>query len=90
MEGIMSKEEILDVLKQLATPIDFEELAAKGILKKSGAWYIVLKPKDLPQHAWKQATAMEQGREGEVKLKFKDSSKSAKALYKKITGKPLP
>lgn len=84
------KEEILNVLKELATPIDFDALTARGILKKSGTGYIVLKPQELPPYAWKQASEIQLGQKGELELKFKDTSKTAKALYRKIAGKPLP
>jgi hypoxanthine phosphoribosyltransferase len=42
----------------LATPIDFEQLIADGILKKWGAWYQVLDWKRLPEHVRQKANTM--------------------------------
>ena len=90
MEEPITKQEMLDILKELATPIDYDDLIAKGVIEKSGAWYVVLKPNDLPHYAWRQATTMELNPHRCLKLKFKKSTKAAEALYKKITGGPIP
>ena len=89
IRDMLSKKEKLDALKELGTPIDFDKLIAEGILKKSGTWFIVLKPKELPEHARQQVSATETGPRGQSKVKFKDTSQSAKALYKRITGKNM-
>jgi hypothetical protein len=85
--GEISKDEILQILQQLTTPIDFDGLTAAGVLKKSGAWYIVLQPVKLPRHAWRQAIAIESGPKGALKLKFTKSTKKAEALYRRIAGR---
>ena len=89
MEEVMSKNEILELLKELAKPIDFEKLIANGVLRKTGEWYEVLKPEKLPDYAWKQANAAGQTEKGKMRIQFQDTSKTAKALYKKISGKSL-
>lgn len=34
------KKELIELAKQLATPIDFEQLEKEGIIEKKGAWFI--------------------------------------------------
>lgn len=89
MNEIPSKERFVRVLKELATPINFQNLTAKGILKKSGAWYVVQKPKELPSHAWRQAIALEFGPKGKLRIKLKKSTRQAEALYKRVTGRSI-
>ena len=81
-----SRQEVADLLRGLATPIDFDDLIAKGVLKKSGAWYTLLKPKDLPPYAWQQAFTAATGPNSTIKLKFRKSTKKAEALLKRISG----
>ena len=84
----MTRDEMLSILDELAKPIDFADLIARGVLKKSGAWFILLKPRELPSHAWRKANAVSQTkRDGEVtmKLKFENCSKAATALRNKLT-----
>lgn len=88
MESVPSREKCLSMLKELGTPIDFPDLIAKGVLKKqSGGWYKVLKVKELPPHAKRQAYQIEFGPKG-LRLKFENPAKAAR-LYQNITGKPL-
>ena len=89
MSGIVTKQEYLRVLKELATPIDYQDLITKEILKKSGAWYVVLKPAELPKYAWRHAVEMATGPNGKLKLKFKKSTKRAQTIYKRMTGESI-
>lgn len=86
-KGAVSDEEILQILQQFTTPIDFDDLTARGVLKKSGGWYIVLEPNNLPRHAWRQVIAIESGPKATLKLKFTRPTKKAQALYKRIAGR---
>jgi len=86
----MTRDEMLSILDELAKPIDFADLIERGVLKKSGAWFIVLKPRDIPSHAWRQVDALAQtNRNGVVttKLKFKNCSKAAVALRNRLLRK---
>ena len=74
-------------LPLLATPIDFTDLIARGMLKKAGSsrTYWLLKPMaDLPEHASRQIVAMQRTANG-TKVTFKDCSRAAKRLLEKIT-----
>jgi hypothetical protein len=42
---------LLEILKMAATPIDFDQLIADGILRKHGARYELLDLARLPEHA---------------------------------------
>ena len=46
-----SNEEFQRQIEMAATPIDFDQLVADGVLKKRGAWWEVLVWERLPQHA---------------------------------------
>jgi|GEM_PF-4293688 hypothetical protein len=83
----MKRDDMLTILDELAKPIDFADLIERGVLKRSGAWFIVMKPREIPSHAWRQVnTSAQTKRNGEVimKLKFKDCSKAAVALRNKL------
>lgn len=83
----MTKDEGLAAVNELARPIDLADLTARGILKKSGAWYEVRKAEELPKDARTQAVASSTTTTGMMKLKFKNSTnKRARALRQKIVG----
>lgn len=87
MRSAMSKHEMLSILDKLATPIDFPDLVARGVLKKAGRWYVLLRPQELPEHAWRQAASISTSTSGDrqtVKLTFKDTTKAAKTLRARI------
>jgi len=86
MEHNISKEDMIQVAKELATPIDFNQLIADGILIKSGAWYEVTDWKRLPPHANRQVREVKTS-DGKMLVKFTNRTKSAQKLYKKMTGK---
>ena len=78
---------LVETIRDLATPIDFERLIADGVLKKRGrGWYEILDVKKLPPHALKQVRALEKSSTGTLKFKF-GSTKQAKALYDRIADK---
>mgnify|MGYP000114212403 CR=1 FL=1 len=77
----ITRESILEKAKSLATPIDFEDLIEKGILKKKGAKYKILDMDKLPQHAKDKIT--EFGSDGIVK--FSKATKSAEKLVKDLS-----
>lgn len=94
---MMSKDEVLDLLLEMSKPLELQQLIADGILKKSGAWYIIVKHDKIPQHVWRHVSVSQQisqstgGKERSiVKVKFKDASKSSRNLYSKITGRQVP
>ena len=80
-EGVMSKEEVLEKAKSLATPIDFEALVAEGILEKKGAGYKILDMERLPDHAKDKITAIS----SDGKVKFSKATKSAQKLVDKLS-----
>jgi len=44
--------ELVEAAESMATPIEFDQLIADGVLQKAGGgWYEVLDPARLPQHA---------------------------------------
>ena len=44
-------EEIRRAAEMLATPIDFDQLVADGVLRRRGAWWEILDWQRLPEHA---------------------------------------
>jgi hypothetical protein len=76
----MSKR-ISDLLARRAEPLDLAGLTARGILKKDGAWYVVVKPDELPADLWARATSRSQttedGKVTKVKLKFEGPAGAA-------------
>jgi hypothetical protein len=56
MADIPSQEEIIELDRQAATPLDFEQLEKEGIIEKKGAWFKVKKP--LPEHVSRQVKAV--------------------------------
>jgi hypothetical protein len=82
----MTVDEFEGLLKPLATPIDFDDLVSRGILKKAGRGkrsYLLLKPDTLPEHASAQISAFETTKAGLV-VTFKDSTKRAQKLLAKV------
>ncbi|MES9280122.1 hypothetical protein ABEP46_12410 [Cutibacterium acnes] len=77
---VMTKEEVLEKAKILATPIDFEKLIADGILKKKGAGYVILDTNRLPEHAKSKIIEVSGGA-----VKFSKSTKSAQKLVDKLS-----
>ena len=56
----ISEREWLEVVSQSATPIDFDSLIARGVLKRrSTLKFEVLDSKGVPANVWRQARAVE-------------------------------
>ncbi len=93
MPDTLTKEELIAIARELATPIDFDELIAKGILiRRSEQWYEVIDFKALPSHAIRQVSAMEHNRiehdrNGKVFFQFPSDWEQAQQFYKELTGK---
>lgn len=68
-------------LEALATPIDFADLEARGVLKKEGTWYRLLKPRELPPHARQQITSTVKA--GGL-VKFRGATKKDLALLARL------
>lgn len=83
----LTKEELMELIRETNQPIDFDNLIENGILEKKGAWYKVLKFKELPSEVKARAVEMKQKQaNGEVKellLKFSKESKSLERTLKK-------
>jgi hypothetical protein len=63
------RNDVIELARALAKPIDFEALERRGALKKrTKYWYQVVDQKQLPDYIWKQAT----------ELRFEGSSVSIK------------
>lgn len=90
MKEPITRQELIEIAKELVTPIDFDGLIAKGVIEKKGAWYVVLKPNELPPHAWRQATAIKTSSKGGISIKFRKPTKKFKAFYNKLTGESAP
>ncbi|SBO11669.1 hypothetical protein VME0621_03805 [Vibrio mediterranei] len=67
--SIMSKEEFDAISKELAEPIDFDELVASGALKKSGKSYYLCNQDLLPKHVRRKIKSLEQNKLG-IKVTF--------------------
>ena len=58
-EPSIIKEKLVQQVKLLAIPMDFDERQAQGILQKRGAWYEVLDRDWFPEHAAARVTEMQ-------------------------------
>ncbi len=81
---------LIETLRLVATPIDFDGLIRDGILAKSrGRWYEILDLRRLPENAACQATELLQEKRGgrmRTFYRFGESNAKAAALYEQITG----
>ena len=89
----VTREELVETAKLLATPIDFEGLIGSGVLAAGrGAWYEVLQDELVPAHVWQQATGLRNQKRGEkqrIFVRLRKSNVAAARLYKKLTGEPF-
>jgi hypothetical protein len=74
---------LLKVAKELATPIDFDELKKRGIISSAGAWYRVPDMKNLPDEVATKISQIASDAKG-VKVKFHKPSRSADTLAQRI------
>jgi len=84
---IPTKEEIIELARQAATPIDFEQLEKERIIEKNGAWYKLNKP--LPEHASRQVKAIKTDGKGNSYVQFPKSWKRAQQIYRRMSGKTI-
>ena len=85
----LDKERTARELRKLTTPIDFDRLAADGVLERAGSWWRVLDYERLPDYAKAQITEMESGQGGAL-ARFARGQKSAAKSDRQPTGKPVP
>jgi hypothetical protein len=87
------RNEAIETVKLLATPINFKGLVESGILASGrGAWYEVLQAELVPEHALQQVTETKQERRGDKRrtfFKFSKANAAAARLYEQMTGEPF-
>src|SRR5262249_18743798 len=87
------RRQLIQVVRLLATPIDFPGLVQRGALAPGPrGWYELLRLELLPAHARHQIREARQERRGEgarIFLKFSNKKANADAarLYEQLTGK---
>jgi hypothetical protein len=78
----MDKKALWDALEHrvrlLSEPIDFDQLARDGLLKKVGAWYEVPNIHLLPEHVTVQIVEVSSGPKG-ARVKFGRSARRLRA-----------
>ena len=84
-EPIITREGLKQEIIALATPIDFDQLVADGVLAKDGAWYKVLDLERLPKHASKKIKTLQTGPKG-TRVKFFPVTKATLNLLHKVQG----
>jgi hypothetical protein len=87
MTDIPSQEEMIELARQAATPLDFEQLEQEGIIEKKGAWYKIKKP--LSGHVSRQVKAMKTDGERNSYIQLPQSWKKAQQLYKRMSGSTI-
>lgn len=85
-EQIITAEEWAENVREALRPIDFEALYEAGILEKKGAWYKVLKYKELPSHVKGKIIALKQTTKNnvvtETLVRFSKPRKSLEKMFK--------
>jgi hypothetical protein len=84
---MMTYEEIYKLVKEQATPIDFDVLIQTGALEKHGSWYKIQKKSKVPSHVLQKISSVRittiNGSVKSTLVKFR-SSKSAEKLLAKM------
>ena len=83
--GALTKEGVQAQARLLLHPLNLEDLIRRGILEKKGAWYRILKRKDLPAYASAQVSEVAPDSHGSM-VKFANLSKKAAAQLEKMIG----
>jgi hypothetical protein len=78
--------ELIETAEALATPIDFEQLIADGVLRKGKGWYEILDPSRLPNHAWQKIKSVKSGN----RVKFRKPNKRVGKFLKSLEVAPAP
>jgi hypothetical protein len=79
-------QELLEVAEALSAPIDFNQLIADGVLRKSRGWYEILDPSRLPDHAWSRIKSVK----SRNRVKFRKANKRAAKLLNGLSAEPVP
>jgi hypothetical protein len=82
-----SKDKVIALAKELATPVDFTKLEKAGIIKKQGAWFKVKNLKVLPEYAASQIRSIKIDSGGNCYVQFPKSWKRAQLIYREMMGK---
>ena len=77
----ITREYVLEQVKSLAKPIDFDELISQGVLEKKGAWYKIPRMANLPRHVRDRMTEYR----SDGCAKFAKGTKAAERLVKKFS-----
>jgi len=72
--------ELIEAAEALAAPIDFAQLIADGVLRKTKGWYEILDTNRLPDHAWQKIKAVKPGNRVKFRKPNKRMAKFLKAL----------
>ena len=80
--------ELIEAAESLATPIDYEQLVAEGVLRKGKArgWFEILDTSRLPHHAWQKIKAVKSGN----RVRFRKPSKRMAKFLKSLESAPAP
>lgn len=85
-----SSDDLAEVTRLLATPIDLETLVRDGVLEQHGMWYLIKDIERLPKEALSRAHEIQFGPDGTlVKFSSESARKGAARLYHQLTGKDL-
>jgi hypothetical protein len=85
----ISPEELEGLLKETATPIDFEGLEESGVLERRGSWHVILKFNELPPSARNKIKSIKQNKKMEVLVKFQTVSKKTEKLFKSLQSQEI-
>ena len=80
---IMGREELEQILRDFATPIDFDALISDGVLEKQGSWYKILSMERLPSWAKAKIRQLKSSDQKGILVKFQKSTKRAEKMFKK-------
>jgi hypothetical protein len=77
--------QLKEKIKKLAEPVDFDAFEKDGVLKKKGAWYLVLQYDKLPKHVTDRIVSIQADKQGRVTaLKFSKPTKRLQKLSDKL------
>lgn len=91
----VTKERLIETVRLLATPIDFDRLIQDGVLAGPlSGWYEVTDMKRLPEHAWQQVSEIKSESSADNTptrnyFKFGQGGSAAAKLYEQLTGEPF-
>ena len=78
---------LIETAQLLAEPLDLEQLAADGVIRKRrGGWYEITDPDRLPDHARSKIKSVKSGN----RVKFRKASKRARRFLKSLEAAAQP